>query len=163
MFAGFLLSFTIHFEERYWLYFIPLVFYFSIINLNRFKKLFLLSIFLITSFQGINWINNFNWYKAFTSYGIINSLVPENTSVFTSNPWQFAFYTRIPAVATPVTEDINAFINLSKRYNSNYLVVINNDIRDKNLLIKYPEKFLPIYSNNNLVIYKLMFNDNLVN
>ena len=68
-----------------------------------------------------------------TAYEKVKEIIPENDVVLTSNPWQFAFHTDRKSVALPFTSNLEIVKNVAKKYNASYLVVVDEDIRNKQL------------------------------
>ena len=153
--AGFLLSTQIHFEVRYWNFYIPFIAYISIIYINKFKYILLTFVAAVSLNMGYDFFQEFRWHKAYTDYDYISRQIPKGETVFNSSPWQFAFYTRIPTVATPYTNNIEDFYILSERYNTKYLVTISNDMRNKTFLPNNLNYFDLFAEKDNIKIYKL--------
>lgn len=153
--AGFLLSTQVFFEARYWNFYIPFVAYISIIYINKLKFILLTFIAAVTINNGYNFFHTSKWNIAPPQFAHIAKQIPKGESVFYGNPWQFAFYTRIPTVATPYTDNIEDFYKISEKYNTKYLVTINNDMRNKEFLPNNLNYFDLVFDKNNMKIYKL--------
>ena len=90
------------------------------------------------------------------------NLIPKDSIVLTSNPWQFSYHTGFRSVMFPFTENLKSVEKIAKKYNAAFIAVIDNDARSKLLQQKlnYKENktFDLFYDSENLQIYEVFLN-----
>lgn len=164
--SAILLATRVHFEARYWLFCVPFVIvlsYYAISKLTL-RPNFFYSVLLLLSMPyallNMRSIAASRCNLVTPAYARVKQLIPSDSVVITSNPWQFSFHTRIKSVATPYTPKQNIISKIANRYNASYLAVVDNDIRNVELakLLASGELGIAkkIYEDKRLTLYKLM-------
>ena len=84
-------------------------------------------------------------------------VLPADTIVLNSNPWQYSFHTGHAAVAVPYTNDFDVIRSVAAQHGATYLVVSDGDLRHPELqealrTEELHEHFPPVYEDNNLFV-----------
>jgi 4-amino-4-deoxy-L-arabinose transferase-like glycosyltransferase len=157
--SGFVLAIRVSFEVRYWNYMVPLAIVLASVGVVRLPKI--IPIFLVTLglFTGVHYlINHEGLKKSSPAYTKAIEILPENTNVFTTSPWQFAFHTRHPSVKLPYTDNSKVIIKTAKRYDIQYIAIVDKDTKHSYytpLLTGQTFDYLElIYRDENLILYQ---------
>ena len=98
---------------------------------------------------------------ASNTYEKIKNLIPNDSIVLTSNPWQFSYHTGLRSVMFPYTNNVKSVEKIAIKYDASFIAVVDNDARSELLKQKlYYNKnktFDLFYENDNLQIYKIIF------
>jgi hypothetical protein len=155
--AGLALAFVVPLEPRYWNFLNPFEIIISCCVIwrlsSRFSVYVLVAALLIGIFNYSVVLKNNMDGSAFAvrekayreAYERVDKIIPRDSIVLTSNPWQFSFHTRRKSISVPYNEDPNVLLSIAERFNANYLVIIKSDIRKAelmNLLQTDPPDFL---------------------
>jgi hypothetical protein len=88
-----------------------------------------------------------------------DTVIPEDATVMTSNPWEFSFHTRRKSIVVPYNPKPEVLLEVARRFSADYLVIIKNDIRNpelKKLLEEDMPSFLEVvHRSKDLVIAKI--------
>lgn len=128
--GGLVLAAVTYFEPRYWGWYVPLAAVAGVSVVRGVSARYLLACVMVLAISfGAIWYKSFQWQPVPKGYEVARKLLPPGAAVFTSSPWQFAFHTRIPAVSTPYTSDRGVVLDLARRYDLKFMVVVGNDQR----------------------------------
>ena len=64
---------------------------------------------------------------ASNAYQKIINLIPKDSIVMTSRPWQFSFHTGFRSVLFPYTDNWKSVEKIAEKYNAGFIAVIDND------------------------------------
>lgn len=173
--AGFLLSFFLDLEARYWNFLVPIhliVTVYVMWSIHRGALVFALLVILGTSTINIAGVAKTTMAgsesarsrnligKGFTE---ANAVLPENAIVLCSDPWEFAFHTRRKSIMLPCNPKPEVLLKIADRFSADYIAIVNNRIRNdklKDLLSNNPPEFLErIHRSDALVIFKIIRSD----
>ena len=166
-----LLASQIHYEPRYFNYIIPplVIVAFSwiaTIPLLERKVLTSVSIAVVLLTYTVNtWLlePQLKWQKEYVSAcEIAKRQLPKDATVFTSDPWEFAFHAKRKAVMIPYTTSYDTIKRIANRFDVNYLVVIDGYLRHhqfKEMLESEPPDYLNVlHEEDGLRIYGIQLN-----
>ncbi len=144
--AGLVLASRLHFEARYWAFMPPLALLLGAVALRTWVGAIVAVVVAgLALHQGVNWYASFKWRTTPEAYARVVEMLPSGTVVYSANPWQFAFHTRLPAVMTPYTDDPYVLRRTARRYNVEYLVTIGEDSRHPAFKQRPPGEWSDIY------------------
>ena len=167
--AGLLIATQVHYESRYWSFLIPpyaiicITFVFQRMKLLTYPLLLMGVCFALQAGQASQWIVWSQEWDApkMTCYKETSKYIPDTSIVMTPDPWEFAFHTRLSSVVLPVTENEQTIKSVAKRYDANYLVIINGNHRhsyyDRFVSGDFPKFATPVHVSDNLIITKIDF------
>jgi 4-amino-4-deoxy-L-arabinose transferase-like glycosyltransferase len=127
--AGLVLAMRQHFEPRYWNFLFPFCVLVATPYLQKLPKTIYVAMIVIAVASGAMWSKKLDVRQKPAEYDLVSTLLPDDAVVLTANPWQFAFHTRIPAVATPYSADPSDILAMGERYNAEFLVFFGADGR----------------------------------
>lgn len=159
--AGLVLAATVHFEARYWAFMPPvaLVLGATVLRTWAGSVVAALVAFLAIEEGGL-WLRDLEWRQTPTAYARVAEMLPPGTVVYSANPWQFAFHTRLPAVMTPYTGDLDVVRATARRYGVAYLVTIDHDSRypafQERPPGEWPDIYEPVFDDGQLGIWRIV-------
>jgi len=157
--AGVALAFRQHFEARYWNFLFPFCVLVAIPYLQKLPKTVYFAMIAIALASGFMWSKKFKVPQLPPEYQTAESLIPDGAVVLTASPWQFAFHTRIPSVATPYSPDPLTIKSMAERYGADYLVFFGDGRHEMHKKIDSGElqlEFLePVHRENRLTIFRI--------
>lgn len=161
--AGVALAFRQHFEARYWNFLFPFCVLVAIPYLQKLPKTVYFAMIAIALASGFMWSKKLKVPQLPPEYQTAESLIPDGAVVLTANPWQFAFQTRIPSVATPYSPDPLTIKSMAERYGADYLVFFGDGRHEMHKKIDSGElqlEFLePVHRENRLTIFRIKRGD----
>jgi|SanBayMetagenome_1026888.scaffolds.fasta_scaffold01065_7 4-amino-4-deoxy-L-arabinose transferase-like glycosyltransferase len=161
--AGVALAFRQHFEARYWNFLFPFCVLVAIPYLQKLPKTVYFAMIAIALASGFMWSKKFKVPQLNPEYATAEQLLPDDAVVLTASPWQFAFHTRIPAVATPHSPDPLTIKSVAERYGADYLVFFGDGRHELHKKIDSGElqlEFLePVHRDNRLTIFRIKRGD----
>ncbi|MGN7613295.1 ArnT family glycosyltransferase [Magnetococcales bacterium HHB-1] len=135
VFGGVLMLGWIHYESRYFNFLVPFLTLMATLGLFHLKPLktpvafLIISLLMIDAWLVMDYTLERKQRLAHPSYHQVLKILPKEAKVLTSNPWEFAFHTRFPSVAVPYTDKEQTIQCIAKRYQTDYLVIVNTDAR----------------------------------
>jgi len=157
--AGVALAFRQHFEARYWNFLFPFCVLVAMPYLQRLPKTIFFVLTAIAVATGFMWSKKLKVPQLPPEYHTAESLIPDGAVVLTANPWQFAFHTRIPSVATPYSPDPLTIKSIAERYGADYLVFFGDGRHEMHKKIDSGELQLdflePVHRENRLTIFRI--------
>ena len=156
--GGTLLGYVVHFESRYWNFLIPLLAIMTVTAMGRLSRYIPLFV-IATSLFSFALAQRYYIPKPVPAgLAMAQKIIPPGAVVLTPDPWEFAFHTRLKAVVLPYTSNPSVLQGIANRYSSQYLVIVNNNIRHEfyRPIIEgnLPRYLMPIYRDDNLIIAK---------
>lgn len=161
--AGILLVAAIHYESRYWAFLIApcVVVGFNLISQ---KAKYLLPLILagticlaatpIFKTHPCTMISSHSC--ELEVYRTTATLLPANSVVLTSTPWEFSFHTRLRSVVLPPTDNAQTIRSVAKRYGAQYVVIVCGKHRHPSFqpLVDgtFPSYLKPVLHTDDLVI-----------
>lgn len=133
--AGLVLACTVHWETRYWNFLIPFLVIVSVTSVARLtrQKMIRATIFTLivagSLWSFVEHLRNFKPKPIPKLYAQASSILPRDAIVFTSDPWEFSFHTRLRSVMLPVTSSDSALLSLSERYGVGYIAIVKQKVR----------------------------------
>jgi 4-amino-4-deoxy-L-arabinose transferase-like glycosyltransferase len=133
--AGLILACAVHWEQRYWNFLIPFVTIISVLFIAELtmRKSIFASFYLIIIFGSL-WahaeqLRQFEPRPIPRVYEQAASILPRDAIVFTNDPWEFSFHTRLRSVMLPHTDKDSTLLSLSERYGVEYIVILHGKAR----------------------------------
>jgi len=187
--CGLALGFLVPWQARYWLFcspFILISFIFVIHNLLRKPNLIYISLailslpwtyfgtskVIVNEFKGgyvkysahKNPFYDRRCYPLSNAYEKVTNLIPNDSIVLTSNPWQFSFHTGLRSVMFPYTDNLNSIEKVAMKYEARFIAILDDDARSKilkeKLFYKENKMFDLFYDDKNLQIFNIILRDN---
>lgn len=161
--AGFLLIAVVHYESRYWAFLIPpsVVIGFTLVTQN-FKVVipfvFIgLALFAIVSGLKPNPCTMISKKTCeLNAYRAAASLLPPDSIVLTTAPWEFSFHTRLRSVVLPPTDNVQTICSVANRYGAQYVVLVCGKHRHESfqtlVVGNFPTYLNPVLHTDSLVI-----------
>jgi 4-amino-4-deoxy-L-arabinose transferase-like glycosyltransferase len=157
--GGLVLATQIVPESRYWHFLFPLLVIISVWVMAKLHPYLLAFPVLVAIVSGISWYGSAPEPKKIPRvYERVMAQLPKDAIVFTSDPWEFSFHTRLGSVMLPYTDDDSTLLAVAEKYNVEYIVIVNRVIRHPKYqpLLEgiFPEYLEPVLSGNYLTILK---------
>ena len=137
--AALVLACAVHWEARYWNFAVPFIVILSVLSVTRLtKNRVILAALCATITVGSLW-SYADELRSFKPRGIprhyerVVDILPRDAIVFSSDPWEFSFHTRLKSVMLPYTDSDEVLKTLSKRYGVGYIVIMGDQIRHPKL------------------------------
>jgi 4-amino-4-deoxy-L-arabinose transferase-like glycosyltransferase len=156
--GGVLLGFAVHFEARYWNFLVPLFTVITTITMVRTSKYLPWFMIGITAFAFFLDQRYFTPVAIPAGFAKAQRLLPSGAVVLTPEPWEFAFHTHLKAVVLPYTDKPDVIEGISKRYQAEYLVIIDDNIRHEfyRPIVNghLPSYLTPVFQDDSLLVAK---------
>lgn len=159
--AGLVLAATVHFEARYWAFMPPLALLLGATVLRTWAGSAVAALVAVLAvYDGAAWLADFKWRETPAAYARVAEMLPPGTVVYSANPWEFAFHTRLPAVMTPYSDDLDVLRATARRYSVEYLVTIDQDSRYPTFAERppgeWPDIYEPVFDDGQLGIWRIV-------
>ena len=100
--AGVVLGFAVHTEPRYWLFMVPFLSIGAIYLISRFSQLMTLGVVFLILYGALTPTTTVRSAPLPPWFTTADEVLPQDATVLTSNPWQFAYHTRRKTVSLPI-------------------------------------------------------------
>ncbi len=133
-----LLGAVVHAEARYFAFLVPLFVVLGVVEAARFSATLVAFALVFTlTFGGAESVLRLSPRALETgTVALIEraaTVLPEDAVVMTQNPWEFAFHARRPSVIVPYHADPAVLLDVARRFDVDYLVVVAGDVRHEGL------------------------------
>jgi 4-amino-4-deoxy-L-arabinose transferase-like glycosyltransferase len=157
--GGLVLATQIVFEARYWHFLFPPIVITSVWAMSNLHKYLLVFPVIVAIFSGSSWYANAaDPRKIPKVYEQVASIIPQDAIVFTSDPWEFSYHTRIRSVMLPYSDKDTVLLSLSEKYGVGYIVIFGKKIRHPKYqaLIdgEFPDYLEPVKTGQRLKVFK---------
>jgi 4-amino-4-deoxy-L-arabinose transferase-like glycosyltransferase len=131
---GFLVAAVTHYESRYWTFLVPVVVLVAAVSLARIHR-HAPAVLILVAVAAIAGQRNaaFPIRPVPQAYSEVAEALPPGAVVLSSDPWEFAFHTRLGAVAVPYTDDPEVVEAVARKYRATHLAVVEDDVRHPGL------------------------------
>lgn len=159
--AGLALAATVHFEARYWAFMPPLALLLGATVFRTWAGSVVAALVAGLAVQkGTLWLMDLEWRQTPEAYARVAAMLPPGTVVYSANPWEFAYHTRLPAVMTPYTDDVAVLRTTARRYDVEYLVTIGQDSHHPAFQERppgeWPDIHEPVFEDGQLGIWRVV-------
>lgn len=127
--AGLVLLLVVHYEKRYWNFLFPFVAIIATLSMYRKLKIVLVLSIIFSVISGLVTYHARHKELVPPIYEQISKYIPPDKTAMINDPWEFTYHTRIKSIMAPVTDDEAAIVNLAKKYQIDYLIVIREKVR----------------------------------
>ena len=133
--AGCVLGVVVHWETRYWNFLVPFLTIATIVVVSRFSDhqpiLKILYPLIILGTVGLYVIDTNRFTPRLIPAGFteVSEILPKNSVVLTSDPWEFSFHSGLNTVALPYTDKDSVLREVAERYGASYIAIVDGEVR----------------------------------